>query len=529
MFYTSKSMNIINKRLISALLLTPLVLSLVLLPIKPKKASAAPTVTITSPTEGQSISGTNFTAAGTATPNTTVVLSSGGVGFAQTISDGSGNWSVATSLPAGNISLTAKAIENPEYGYFTSTTDVESFSINQLRLSDYAINPVGGWPISGVNNSIIMPSTLSNIFYGSNPLGATTIPGQVDTSAVTFNNATGAYPSATTGKGDFSADGSLYFSPNNTATNNVSVVNTATNAWQQDIAIGDGSVEVLTVNRSPDNKLYASVGSKIYVIDPALLSVAEVLDVPCGSASAIFSKDVNYPYYFVTCTAENNVYKLLRSNNSTVATIDIGTQNSGGALTLDNKKLYVSGLVFSGQENKLHIIDNDTNTVKTPINLTGGSLTLNITPDSQKIFVATPDLATGTPMQNIDVVDVQSDTVVSSIATNDTPLMVAYNGAEATTASAQVGFVLGASASSDVVQKLAETGAIGISSTLLIGIIIAITSYLYIDFRAHKKPLRAIDPDVKYTFLHHIRLVSMPRLKYRVAVTFSLSKRTTYK
>ncbi|MCX6729815.1 MAG: YncE family protein [Candidatus Saccharibacteria bacterium] len=520
-------MNIINKRLISALLLTPLVLSLVLLPIKPKKASAAPTVTITSPTEGQSISGTNFTAAGTATPNTTVVLSSGGVGFAQTISDGSGNWSVATSLPAGNISLTAKAIENPEYGYFTSTSGFEDFSINQLRLSDNVVNPGGGWPIAGVPNNIIMPSTLSNIFYSANPFGGTTIAGQVDTSAVTFNNATGAYPSATTGKGDFSADGSLYFSPNNNATNNVSVINTTTNAWQQDIAIGDGSVGVNTVNRSPDNKLYASVDSKIYVIDPALLSVAEVLDVPCSSPSAIFSKDANYPYYFVTCTGENNVYKLLRSNNSTVATIDIGTPNTGGALTLDNKKLYVAGSV-GNIDNKLHIIDNDTNTVKTPINLTSGILALNITPDSQKIFVATPNLA-GTPAQNIDVVDVQSDTVVSNIATSDLPLMVAYNGAEATTASAQVGFVLGASAASNVTQKLAETGAIGISSTLLIGIVIAITSYLYIDFRAHKKPLRAEDPDVKYTFLHHIRLVSMPRLKYRVAVTFSVSKRSTYK
>ena len=107
--------------------------------------------------------------------------------------------------------------------------------------------------------------------------------------------------------------------------------------------------------------------------------------------------------------------------------------------------------------------------------------------------------------------------------------MVAYNGAEATTASAQVGFVLGASASSNVVQKLAETGAIGISSTLLFGVIIAITSYLYLDYRSHKKPLRAEDPNVKYTFLHHIRVVSMPRLKYRVAVTVSVSKRNTYK
>ena len=521
-------MNIINKRLISALLLAPLVLSIALIPIKPKKASAAPTVTITSPTEGQSISGTNFTAAGTATPNTTVVLSSGGVGFAQTISDGSGNWSVATSLPAGNISLTAKAIQNPEYGYFTSTTDFASFSINQLRLSDNAINPGGGWPISEVPNNIIIPSTLSNIFYSANPFGGTTIPGKIDTSAVTFNNATGAYPSATTGKGDFSADGSLYFSPNNGATNNVSVINTATNAWQQDIAIGDGSVAVNTVNRSPDNKLYAFSESKIYVIDPGLLSVVDVLDAPCITVNGFFSRDANYPYYFVTCYSENNIYKLLRSNNTTVAAIDIGSPSTGGSITPDNKKLYVQPLIGGGQDNKLNVIDNETNTAKTPINLTGGILSAVLTPDSQRIYAPTPNLA-GVPEQNIDVIDTQSDTVIGNIASTDLPLMANYNEAEAATATTQVGFVLGASAASTAVAKLAETGAIGISSTLLIGIIIAITTYLYFDYRAHKKPLRAEDPHVKYTFLHHIRVVSMPRLKYRVAVTFSLSKRTTYK
>jgi len=528
MFYTSKSMNIINKRLISILLLTPLVLSIALIPIKPKKASAAPTVTITSPTEGQSISGTNFTAAGTATPNTTVVLSSGGVGFAQTISDGSGNWSVATSLPAGNISLTAKAIQNPEYGYFTSTADYASYSINQLRLSDNAINPGGGWPISEVPNNIIFPSTLSNIFYSANPFGGTTIPGKIDTSAVTFNNATGAYPSATTGKGDFSADGSLYFSPNTGDTNNVSVINTATNSWQQDIAIGAGDVGVGTVNKSPDNKLYASVGSKVYVIDPELLAVVEVIDVPCPSPNLIFSRDANYPYYFVPCISENNVYKLLRSNNTTVATIDIGAPNTGGSLTPDNKKVYINPRPDNEQSNKMHVINNETNTLKTTINLTGSVLGSNLLPDSQYIYIATPNLI-GDPMQNIDVIDTQSDTVISNIATPGIAVIAAYNAAEATTATTQVGFVLGASAASTAAQKLAETGAIGISSTLLIGIIIAITSYLYIDFRAHKKPLRAEDPHVKYTFLHHIRVVSMPRLKYRVAVTFSISKRTTYK
>ncbi len=40
---------------------------------------------------------------------------------------------------------------------------------------------------------------------------------------------------------------------------------------------------------------------------------------------------------------------------------------------------------------------------------------------------------------------------------------------------------------------------------------------LYRDYRKHKAPLKAVDPFVKYSFLHHVRLVSLPLMKYRLS------------
>lgn len=215
-----------------------------------------------------------------------------------------------------------------------------------------------------------------------------------------------------------------------------------------------------------------------------------------------------------------------RSDNAVVATIDIGVVNAFGTLSLDNKKLYVTSQIGTGNANKIYVINNETNTLSGTIPLTAEALGAFPTPDGQYIFAATPGLADPL-VNNIDVVDLKTQTVVENITTDESPMLVTYDSTEALTSSTQVSFVLGATASSTAIQKLAETGAIGISSTLLIGIIIAVTSYLYLDYRAHKKPLKAEDPHVKYTFLHHIRVVSMPRLKYRVAVTVSVSKRSS--
>jgi hypothetical protein len=39
---------------------------------------------------------------------------------------------------------------------------------------------------------------------------------------------------------------------------------------------------------------------------------------------------------------------------------------------------------------------------------------------------------------------------------------------------------------------------------------------LFIQYRKHKKPLMAIDPNVQYSFAHHIKMVTLPTLTYRL-------------
>lgn len=44
-------------------------------------------------------------------------------------------------------------------------------------------------------------------------------------------------------------------------------------------------------------------------------------------------------------------------------------------------------------------------------------------------------------------------------------------------------------------------------------------AYVYRDYRRHKKPLETVDPHVAYSLAHHVRVVTIPILKYRVRVS----------
>ncbi len=85
------------------------------------------------------------------------------------------------------------------------------------------------------------------------------------------------------------------------------------------------------------------------------------------------------------------------------------------------------------------------------------------------------------------------------------------------TASANVTYVVGTTSSGSA-SSLAETGIllfIAIPAGLLL---ITLTLYTYIDYRRHKRPLKAADPRVNYSFWHHIHMVSLPLLRYRLSI-----------
>lgn len=68
-----------------------------------------------------------------------------------------------------------------------------------------------------------------------------------------------------------------------------------------------------------------------------------------------------------------------------------------------------------------------------------------------------------------------------------------------------------------------STGVIIVTAILVAIPLIIVVAYLRFDYLRHKRPLQEIDPNVKYTFWHHVRVVTIPLLSYRV--TFMVQKR----
>ena len=237
----------ISKKINVYILFGTLLLSILLSLLLAKNVNAAPSVTITSPTPNQSVPGTSFTVRGTASPNTTIVVSANDVSLAQTKSDSSGNWSINSTLPAGNINLRAKAIQNPEYGYFPSTPDLQNYKINRIRLSDNAINPGGGsWPITSTAEAImLLPSTKSNFMYYANPFIANSGTGKFIPGIAADATPVSGYPAgAFTNKGAFSADDSKFYSVNGQLTS-VEVIDTSTNSIIDSIELQHGKEQMI--------------------------------------------------------------------------------------------------------------------------------------------------------------------------------------------------------------------------------------------------------------------------------------------
>lgn len=83
---------------------------------------------------------------------------------------------------------------------------------------------------------------------------------------------------------------------------------------------------------------------------------------------------------------------------------------------------------------------------------------------------------------------------------------------------ANVTFNVGSPGSSTQITSLAQTGILlGLALPLGLLLIVA-TVYTYIDYRKHRRPLADANPKVNYSFWHHLRVVSIPVLKYRLSI-----------
>ncbi len=497
-------------------------------------------VTITSPTANQELSGKNVSITGTTSPKTTVVLYNGSTAFAQTVSDASGQWSVTTPLPPGTLHITAKATQNPQFGYFTSILSNGETKFNQIRYSDSVINPTAGWPIAiGPEGMIFRSSPTQNVLYSGNPFGFGSPSGK--TMKIDLNNpfspqlATGYAPSSTAMTGAYSLDGAKYYAPvNNTAT--VNVINVATNAYIKTIDLNNSSFSQGAWTSPSSGKIYIPMtDSHIGVINANNDTVDKTITVPCNATTVFytveFSQDAAYPYYFVKCKEDKVVHRYKVADDSHDAQFSIDKDLNVGMLSLDNSRVFY-GSFPEGASGWVYVYDTKNFNLLKTIDLSGMSIGFLPSADQQRIYVSVQ--GQGFDQTKIDIIDMETQSVVSTVNTPGVPLPLERSLTEVATATTDVTFVLsaetnagttGAGAISGGVAQLADTGAATLVLSILAAVLLLITlAYTYRDYRKHRKALEvAAGQSVgAYTYWHHLRVVSIPLARYRVS--FRLEK-----
>ncbi len=187
-------------------------------------------------------------------------------------------------------------------------------------------------------------------------------------------------------------------------------------------------------------------------------------------------------------------------------------------MNIDNSKMYLTSSAIAGTTNtdQIRVINPETGAQLKSITAAAGIIGFMQSPDFQYAYISTPGgsfSSTGYDILNMftdEITHVNFDEVIPIITVPSSNVI---------TANVSVGVVLGVKTASTTVGNLAETGAIAIPTTLLLGLILGSFSYTYYDYRRHKRPLMDVDNSIRYsyTYLHHLRTVSVPTVKYRIS------------
>ena len=64
---------------------------------------------------------------------------------------------------------------------------------------------------------------------------------------------------------------------------------------------------------------------------------------------------------------------------------------------------------------------------------------------------------------------------------------------------------------------------------VILAIILLVVPFLVLlrQYHKHKAPLKAIDPNVRYGLWHHVQIVTLPMMRYRLAAKFIHKKTAT--
>jgi len=204
----------------------------------------------------------------------------------------------------------------------------------------------------------------------------------------------------------------------NCGSNNVSVIDTATNTVTTTVPVGS----------TPWGVAVAPDGTKVYVTNEGNNNVSVinittntvVAMVPVGTDPKGIAITPDGKKAYVANWASNNVSVINTTNNTAYTSVTVGSEPFGVAVTPDGTKVYVTNY----GSNKISIINTTNNTAYANVNGLNWPYGIAVTPDETKVYVANDDVffAIGT---TVSVINIATNTVVATVPVGNYPNGVA--------------------------------------------------------------------------------------------------------
>ncbi len=429
-------------------------------------AAAAPSVTISSPTNAATLAnGGTVPVRGTAPANTRVKLLLDGVHVATVSADGSGAWATnLTNVSKGTHTLKAVNAEPGLHYFATAGSPSQLHSIDPLT---GAIDTRAGFPID-LNGLVPVAVTspdgkyvyVSGFYFSPSNLQRVDLTtGLVDQVA--------DYPSSLViSSGAFNADSSKYYAPNSDGT--VTVIDVASNTILQTLNTGASNHNSAA---AIDDKIYASDTDTglAYIINQADDSVTSFTPAcPSGGKAVSTIPDPDDTNVIWSGCDNSYVLKLDKTTHTVILAIPTPGLVAGSAKIPGKNILFVSNPTVA----EAYIIDSNTGALLQTIALPAQSFAPVPSSDGSKVLLPTP----GNSFANPEAVIINTSDYSLTNLTLDGPTLAMFPGPD-TIAEATVQFTIG--------ETLASTGE-NIRNVSLIAGAVAVLSISALVYRKRK-------------------------------------------
>ena len=360
----------------------------------------APTVSLTGPANGASVSGTVSLTA-TASDNVGVsgvqfLVDNVALGAEDTSSPYSATWDTTTASN-GTHTLTARARDAA--GNTTTTSAVTVTVANAAPPQ----GPLSGTPVSvAVGSDPNGIAVAGNRGYVANAASDTLSVIDVNTNQTLATIAVGDTPTYVVA----TPDGEHVYVTNRDS-NSVSIVATASNRVTHTITVGS----------KPQGVAVSADGSRLYVSNSGSNSVS-VIDTATHKVVATYSTGASPNGLAVTpdgklyvANRDNNTVSVLNAANGTVAAapITVGSLPTGVAVNPAGTRVYVGN-----SSGTVSVISTASNTVIATVSVGSAPVGMSVSPDGSRVYVANSD-------DSVSVIDAATNTRIQHVSIDTAP------------------------------------------------------------------------------------------------------------